>query len=106
MNNDLLIFKENNLFSIKNQNGVILIPPQHIEMQPFFPNRLKKIKTYLIEEFTTSTNCVQLNVKCNPQNNRLYFIYGCNIGQVKLSHNNCNIYFINNSRIQVNNATD
>lgn len=68
MNNDLLIFKENNLFSIKNQNGVILIPPQHIEMQPFFPNRLKKIKTYLIEEFTTSTNCVQLNVKGSSKN--------------------------------------
>ncbi len=96
MDNGLLIFKENYLFGLKNQNGVILIPPQYIEMQPFFPNGLKNIKIYSIEEFITLSNCIQLNVKCNLQNNQLYFIYGCNIGQVKLSHNNCNIYFINN----------
>ncbi len=96
MDKDYIIFQEDGLFGAKDQKGKVIIPPQYMEMQPFFPNRLKKIKTYLIEEFTTSTNCVQLNVKCNPQNNQLYFIYGCNIGQVKLSHNNCNIYFINN----------
>lgn len=35
MDNDLLIFKENNLFGLKNQKEEILIPPQYIEMQPF-----------------------------------------------------------------------
>lgn len=35
MNNDLIIFQENGLFGAKNQNGVVVIPPQYIEMHPF-----------------------------------------------------------------------
>ena len=29
------IFQENGLFGARNQNGIVIIPPQYIEMQPF-----------------------------------------------------------------------
>lgn len=35
MNNDLIIFQENGLFGAKKQNGMVVIPPQYIEMYPF-----------------------------------------------------------------------
>lgn len=35
MNKDYVIFQENGLFGVKNQNGEALIQPQYMEMQPF-----------------------------------------------------------------------
>lgn len=29
------VFQENGLFGARNQNGIVIIPPQYIEMQPF-----------------------------------------------------------------------
>lgn len=43
---------------------------------------LRYIRIYSIEEFKTIFNCSLLRVMRYPQNNQLYFTYGCNIGFV------------------------
>ena len=84
MDNDLLIFKENNLFGLKNQKEEILIPPQYIEMQPFSCGlSLVRNSHYQYAYINTANKQVVSFGKyswCDPQ-------FVCGYARVKLTDN-------------------